>query len=170
VKKAKPDKVAAVVAGGAGLTAPPDNLYSISALARLCRRDRATVVKCLKEVEPVEEYAKEKLYALGDAVPAIVAGASAEMDEAKLKKAQADAKLRELALKREQGEVVELREVRNYAQVLFRGVQQRMSVQLPRDVAALLYKAESAAQITDILQRETGRIFNGLREDHQRFL
>ena len=56
-----------------------NNLYSISALARLCRRDRATVVKCLKDVAPVEEHAKEKLYSLHEAVPAIVAGALAAL-------------------------------------------------------------------------------------------
>lgn len=145
-------------------------LYSISALARLCKRDRATVVKCLKDVAPVEERAKERLYALASAIPAIVAGASAEMDEAKLKKAQADAKLRELELKREQGEVVELKDVRAYTQALFRGLQQRMAVRLPRDIAPQLYKAESPAQITEVLQREAGRVFNELRDDHTRFL
>lgn len=147
-----------------------DGLYSISALARLTKRDRATVVKCLKDVKPVEERAKETLYALHEAVPAIVAGASAEMDEAKLKKAKADAHLRELELKREQGEVVEVKEVRAYAQALFRGLQQRMAVRLPRDIAPQLYKADSAAQITEVLQREAGRVFNELRDDHTRFL
>ncbi|HYY96830.1 MAG TPA: hypothetical protein VE713_20160 [Pyrinomonadaceae bacterium] len=145
-------------------------LYSISALAELCKRDRATVRKCLKNVAPVEEREKEKLYTLAEAIPAIVRGASAEMDEAKLKKAQADARLRELELKREQGEVVEVREVRAYSQALFRAVQQRMAVRLPRDIAAQLYKAESAAQITEVLQREAGRVFNELRDDHTRFL
>ncbi len=148
----------------------PSDLYSLSALARLCKRDRATVAKCLKDVPPVEERAKEKLYTLAAAVPAIVAGASAEMDEAKLKKMQADARLRELELARERAEVVEVKEVRNYAQALVKGIHQRIAVQLPREIAAQLYKAESPAQITDILQRESGRIFNELRDDHKRFL
>jgi hypothetical protein len=150
--------------------ASTDDVLSISALARLCGRDRATVVKCLKEVEPAEEKAKEKLYRLKDAIPAIVAGADAEMDEAKLRKMQAEAELKELNLKREQGEVVEVTEVRAYAQALFRSVQQRMAVRLPRDIAPQLYKAESAAQITEVLQRESGRVFNELRDDHTRFL
>lgn len=147
-----------------------EQLYSISALARLTKRDRATVVKCLKDVKPVEERARETLYALHEAVPAIVAGASAEMDEAKLKKTKAEAALRELDLKREQGEVVPVKDVRNYAQALFRGLQQRFAVRLPRDVARQLYKAESPAQITEVLQREAGRVFNELRDDHKRFL
>lgn len=145
-------------------------LYSISALARLCKLDRATVAKRLKDVPPAEEGEREKLFTLEAAVPAILAGASAELDAAKLKRAKADANLRELELQRERGEVVEVKEVRNYAQALFRGVHQRIAVQLPRVVAAQLYKAESAAQITEILQRETGRIFNDLRDDHKSLL
>jgi phage terminase Nu1 subunit (DNA packaging protein) len=145
-------------------------LYSISALARLCGRDRATVVKCLKGIKPVEQRAKEKLYALAEAVPAIVAGADAEYDAARLRKLQHEGDLKEIELKREQGEVVEVKEVRAYAQALFRGLQQRMAVRLPRDIAPQLYKAESPAQITEVMQREVGRIFNELRDDHTRLL
>lgn len=147
-----------------------DKLYNISELAKLCKRDRATVVKCLKEVKPVEEQAKEKLYALHEAVPAIVAGASAEMNEAKLRKTKAEANLKEIDLARERGEVVEVKEVRAYAQALVRGIHQRLAVRMPGEIAPQLYKAESAAQITDILQREFGRVFNDLRDDHKRFL
>jgi hypothetical protein len=149
---------------------PADVLLSISALARLCGRDRATVVKCLKDVEPAEKKKKETLYRLDEAVPAIVAGADAEMDEAKLRKAQADAEMKEIALKRERGEVVEVKEVRAYAQALFRALHQRFAVRMPRDIAPQLYKAESPAQITEVLQREAGRIFNEVRDDHTRLL
>jgi hypothetical protein len=150
--------------------ATTDVLLSISALARLCGRDRATVVKCLKEVEPAEKKKKETLYRLEEAIPAIVAGADAEMAEAKLRKAQADAELKEIDLKRERGEVVEVKDVRAYAQALFRALHQRFTVRMPRDVAAQLYKAESAAQITEVLQREAGRIFNEVRDDHTSLL
>jgi hypothetical protein len=143
---------------------------SISELSRLCKLDRATVVKRLKEVAPAHEEKKLKLYSLEDALPALIAGASAEMDEAKLRKAQADAELRELDLRRERAEVVGVKEVRSYAQALFKGVQQRVAVQMPRDIAAQLYKAESPAQITEILQREAGRFFNELRDDHKNLL
>lgn len=148
----------------------PDGSMSISALARLCGRDRATVTKCLKDVEPAEEKSKEKLYRLKDAIPAIVAGADAEMDEAKLRKMQAEAELKELGLKREQGEVVEVKEVRGYAQALVQGLHQRVAVRMPGEIAPQLYKAESSAQITEILQHELGRLFNELRDDHRRFL
>lgn len=144
--------------------------YSISELARLCALDRATVTKRLKEVEPAESREKLKLYKLEAALPALIAGESAEMDEAKLRKAQADADLRELELKRERGEVVLVKDVRNYAQALVRGLHQRVAVKLPSQIAAQLYKSESAAQIAETLQREFGRIFNELRDDHKSFL
>lgn len=143
---------------------------SISKLAELCGLDRATVAKRLKEVEPEREERKLKLYRLEAALPALIAGASAEMDEAKLRTAQADAELRELRLQREREDVVEVKEVRNYAQALVRGIHQRVAVQMPGLLAGQLYKAESAAQITEILQRELGRTFNELRDDHKRFL
>lgn len=145
-------------------------LYSISELAKLCALDRATVSKRLKDVKPAHEEPKKKLFALDEALPPLIAGASAEMDEAKLRQAQAVADLKELELRRERAEVVEVKEVRNYAQALVRGIHQRVAVQMPNRVAAQLYKAESAAQITEILQRELGRDFNELRDDHKSFL
>jgi phage terminase Nu1 subunit (DNA packaging protein) len=147
-----------------------EQLFSISQLAELTMLDRATVRKYLDGVPHQGGAKNAKTYTLKAALPALVTGRNAEMDEAKLKKAQADATLRELELKREQGEVVELKEVRNYAQALFKGVQQRTAVQMARDVAPQLYKADSPAQITEILQRELGRIFNDLRTDHPSFL
>lgn len=147
-----------------------DTLYSISELAKLSGLDRATVTKRLAEV-PFEEGAKNaKTYALDEALPALIAGESAEFDAAKLRKMQAEAGLRELDLERERGEVLSTAEVADYTLRLFKGVQNRIGLRFPREIAQQLYKAESAAQITEILQRELGRIFNDLRDDHKRFL
>ena len=147
-----------------------EKLYSISELKELTGLDRATIRTRLDGIEPQGGAKNAKTYALKVALPALIAGASAEMDVAKLRKMQADAELKEIDLKRELGEVVEVKDVRAYAQALFRGLQQRLAVRMPRDVAAQLYKAESPAQITEILQHDVGRIFNDLREDHTRFL
>ncbi len=143
--------------------------YSISALHRLTKLDRATIRKLLSDIKPVEEKAKEKLYALKDALPALIGGKSAEMDGAKLRKVKTEAALKEMELQRESGELLSVKEVRDHLQDLFKRLQQRTAVQLPREIAQLLYKAESAAQITDILQRELGRLFNDLRSNHQSF-
>lgn len=143
---------------------------SISELATLTGLDRRTVAKRLKEVPAGEGSKGAKLYALADALPVLIAGESSEMDEAKLRKTQADANLRELEFRREQGEVVEVKEVMNYTLNLFKGVHNRVAVRFPREIAQTVYKADSAAQMTEILQRELGRIFNELRDDHKRFL
>lgn len=144
--------------------------YSISELAKLTTLDRATVRKRLEEVEPAPGPKGAKTYELVDALPALIAGASAEMDAAKLRKMQAEADLKENELAIERGEVVPVKEVQSYALNLFKRVHNRIGVQLPREIAQQLYKAESAAQITEILRTETGRIFNDLRSDHKRFL
>lgn len=151
------------------MTNPPE-LYSISQLAKLCGLDRATVTKRLAEVEVTDGAKGAKTYALAVALPALISGESTEMDEAKLRKMQAEAGMRELDLERERGEVVPAKEVADYTLRLFRGMHNRVAVQFPRRIAGQLYKAESAAQITEILQRELGRDFNDLRSDHKRFL
>lgn len=145
-------------------------LYSMSELSDLTTLDRATVRKRLKDIEAQGGAQNAKTYTLEVALPALIAGASAEMDEARLRKVKADAELKELDVKREQGEVVEVREVRGYAQALVQGLHQRVAVRMPGEIAPQLYKAESSAQITEILQHELGRIFNELRDDHKRFL
>jgi hypothetical protein len=147
-----------------------DMSYSISDLAKLTTLDRATVRKRLAEVEPVPGAKGGKMYELVDALPALIAGASAEFDAAKLRKVQAEADLKEHELAIERGEVVSVKEVQSYALTLFKRVHNRVGVQMPREIAQQLYKAESAAQITEILRTETGRIFNDLRSDHKRFL
>lgn len=147
-----------------------EKLYSISELRELTGLDRATIRTRLDGIEPQGGAKNAKTYALKVALPALIAGASAEMDAAKLRKAEADAELREIDLKRELGAVVEVKEVRTYTQTLVQGIHQRVAVRMPGEIAPQLYKAESTAQITEILQHELGRIFNELRDDHTRFL
>ncbi|MCA1567247.1 MAG: DUF1441 family protein [Acidobacteria bacterium] len=145
-------------------------LYSISQLATLSGLDRATVTKRLVDVPFAGGAKNAKTYSLADALPALISGESTEMDAAKLRKMQAEADLKELDFQRERGEVVSTKEVADYTLRLFKGVQNRIGVRFPREISQQLYKAESAAQITETLQRELGRIFNDLRDDHKRFL
>jgi hypothetical protein len=149
---------------------PPELFYSISQLASLCALDRATVAKRLVDIESTDGAKGAKTYALSAALPALIAGERTEMDAAKLRKMQAEADLKELDFQRERGEVLPTKDVADYALRLFKGMQNRIGVRFPREIAQQLYKAESAAQITEVLKRELGRIFNELRDDHQRFL
>ena len=147
-----------------------EQLYSIKRLHELTGLDRTTVAKRLKEIEPQEGKGNAKVYTLAAALPALVAGASAEWDAAKLKKTQMEGELRELELATRRGEYVPVGEVRDYALRLFKGLHNRIAIRYPRDSAQQLYKAESADQIVEIQQRELGRLFNDLRDDHKRFL
>lgn len=60
--------------------------------------------------------------------------------------------------------------VKDYAIKLFKAMHSWIGIRLPREVSAQLYKAGSAAHFEETLRRELGRIFNGLREEHPRFL
>lgn len=147
-----------------------ESLYSISQLARLSTLDRATVARRLEGVAFVKGAKGAKAYQLEAALPALIKGAGDEMDEAKFRKTAAEASLRELEVERERGLVVAVSEVKDYALRLFKALHNRIGVRFPREVAAQVYKAESKEQITEILTRELGRIFNDLRGDHTRFL
>ncbi len=147
-----------------------DETYSISKFAKLTTLDRATVAKRLDGVPSSEGSKGAKTYRLEDALPALIAGQNSEMDEAKLKKVQAEAALKQHELAVEQGEYLPRKEVHDYAVRLFQSLHQRIAVQHPRQVAQQLYKADSPELIAEIMERELGRIFNELRRDHQAIL
>lgn len=149
---------------------PKPDTYSISALSRITGLDRATITKRLEDVEHTAGPKGAKTYGLEDAIPALIAGESTELDEAKLKKLQAEAELREMEVKRERGELLPADEVRDYATRLFKSLHNRIALRFPREAAKSLYKAESQAQITEILRRDLGRIFNEIRDDHTSLL
>jgi hypothetical protein len=128
------------------------------------------VRKRLEGVEAQGGAKNAKTYALGEALRALIAGESTEYDAAKLRKLQSEADLKELEYKREQGEVVEVKEVKAYALDLFKRLHNRIGIRFPREIARQAHKAESAEQAAEILHRELGLIFNDVRGDHRRFL
>lgn len=148
-----------------------ESLYSVSALARLFRLDRGTIARRLERVVPARSDTKGKFYELSKAAPALARPVEASAAAgARQRKVETEAELLGLRLRREQGEVLPVREVREYAQTLFRSLHQRIGVRFPREVAAQLYRAESEAQIAEVLQHDLGRIFNELRQDHTKLL
>lgn len=145
-------------------------LYSISELSELTTLDRATVRKRLKDVEAEGGAKNAKTYSLEAALPALIAGASAEMDEAKLRKTKAEADMREHDLSVARGEYLPVRDVRDYALRLFKGLHTRVVVLYPREGAPQLAKAGSADEIEGALRRDLERVFNDVRNDHTRLL
>lgn len=145
------------------------HLLSVTALAALFRLDRGTVARRLADVTPAEVGNKGKFYRLEEAAPAMARQPEAAPG-AKQRKVEAEAALLDLKLRREQGQVVPISEVRDYAQRLFKALHNRIGQRLPREISAQLYRAESPAHVAEVLEKELGRIFNDLREDHTRFL
>ena len=150
-------------------SAENEDLLSLTALAKLFRVDRGTVARRLEAVTPARVDSRGKFYLLEEAAPAM-ARLLDPGKGARQAKVEAEAALLQLKLGREQGQVVSVSEVKDYAQRLFKALHNRIGQRFPREVAAQLYKAESAAHVADVLQKQLGRIFNELREDHTRFL
>lgn len=141
-----------------------EKLYSISELAKLTTLDRGTVTKRLDAVPFTEGAKGARAFALADALPALIVGADKELDEAKLKKTRAEASLKEHELAVERGEYLPVKEVESQRVKECQWLVNRLLVQLPRESAPTLYKAESQGQVTEILKHDIGRILNEWRE------
>lgn len=138
--------------------------FSISQLSKLTGLDRATVTKRLDEVEHQSGAKGAKTYSLEDALPALIAGESTELEEAKLRKLQAEADLKELELSVERGEYLPVAEVESQRVKECQWLVNRLLAQLPREAAGQLYRAESQAQVAEVLKHELGRVLNDWRE------
>jgi hypothetical protein len=151
---------------------PKPELLSISQLAARFELDRATVRKRLDAagITPVSEKAKEKLFDVAIAQEVIEIQADATYEKARARKIALEAELKELDLQRERGELVAIRDVREDLQKIFQRLFQRIAVQSPKELAGALFKAESAAQVEDILRKHNGKIFSDIRRDHQAYL
>jgi transcriptional regulator with XRE-family HTH domain len=159
-----------------GTKTGPEKGYSVSALARMMGVDRRTLASRLEGVSPLGQRSREKLYRLSDAVQGFVAmplqGAeeTEELRASRQRKSAAEASLLELKLGRESGELLPRREVADHAFRLVKAMQQRLGVRLPREISAQLYRAESEAQVAQVLGKEVERAFRELRQDHEAFL
>ncbi|HWQ34875.1 MAG TPA: hypothetical protein VNQ79_18675 [Blastocatellia bacterium] len=163
MKKAKPIQAAA---------GQDEELCSISRLAEYFDLDRATMRRRLDDAgkQPVSARAKEKLYRLSDAEEAVAAADSSDLEAARLRKLNAEIRLKELEFERERGELVYVKDVRDDLQQIFHRLFQRTAVQLPREIASALFKAETSGEMAEILQRSLEKVFNDLRNDHQSYL
>lgn len=144
--------------------------YSISELATLTKLDRGTLRQRLKDLPSKQGPKGAKVYSLKRALPILVSGDSPQLDEAKLKKAWAEAHMKELELDREREDLSPTKEVRDYLIDLFKRMHDRLGKRLPREIAGQVFKCESSAQVTDVLRIAIGQVFNDIRSDHKRFL
>lgn len=146
-----------------------EELYSISALARGFDLDRATVRDRLEkaEVQPVSIKAKEKLYRLEDVEDIL---AQDELEEAKLRKIQAEADLKEHDLQIKRGEFASVAEFTEIVQKIFGRLHKKLAVQMPGRIALRLHNANSSADVAALLKQEISKEFDGLRSDFKKYL
>lgn len=144
-------------------------LLSISALSRKFKLDRATVRERLDaaEIKPKTTREKEKLYHLDDVEIVL---SQSELNEAKLRKLDAEAELKELEVKKKLGEYASVAEFTETVQKIFGRLHKRVVVQLPKRIAGRLHNANSSAEVMAALETELAKEFNDLRSDFTKFL
>jgi hypothetical protein len=86
------------------------------------------------------------------------------MDEAKLRKTQAEADLKEHELAVERGDYLAVRDVETQRVKECQWLYNKLLAQLPRESGAQLYKADSPEQCAEILKHDIGRILNDWRD------
>lgn len=176
-KTAKPPKKTPVLTEKRSVSAvspqkPTENNsfhYSITALSKKFVLDRATVRDRLDEagIQPVSVKAKEKLYHLDDVEIVL---SQSEMNEAKLRKIEAEAELKELELKIKSGDYASVAEFTEIVQRIFGRLHKKLAVQLPGRVANRLHNANSSADVAALLKTEITKEFNDLRNDFTKYL
>lgn len=149
--------------------ASKDGLLSLTQLAAKLHVNRNTLSRKLTGLKHTPGPKGARLYRLSEVEGLLDEEQDPALGEARRRKVEAEAQLLELKLQRERGQVALLTEVRDYAQRLFRGMHNRIAQRFPREISHQLYKAESPAHVADVLEKELGRIFNEIREDHTRF-
>ena len=144
-------------------------LYSISALSRKFKLDRETVRNRLDSagIKAKKTRENEKLYFLDDVEVAL---SQSELNEAKLRKLDAEAELKELELKKRVGEFGSVAEFTEIVQKVFGRLHKRVAVQLPKRLAARLHNANSSGDLLEILQSEIEKDFSALRADFKDYL
>jgi len=143
--------------------------YNISQLAKKFKLDRATIRERveLNEIEPVSTKANEKLYHLDDVEVLL---SQSELNEAKLRKLDAEAELKELEVKKKLGEFASVAEFTEIVQKIFGRLHKKLAVQLPGRIANKLHNAATAADGAALLKQEISKEFDALRSDFKKYI
>lgn len=146
-----------------------ENFYSISALSRKFKLDRATIISRLNKaaVKPASSRYNEKLYNLSDVELVL---SKSPLDQAKLKKLDAEAELKELEVKKRTGEFASVAEFTEVVQKIFGALHKKVAVQFPSKVGARVHNAKSQSEAVQILKTELNDIFDDLRTNFKDYL
>ncbi len=161
--------VAAFVTAKAPAETAP-RLFSQSELSRLTGLDRTTVADRLDTIASHPGPKNSKLYSLGDALPALIAGRDVSLDQVKLKRETHREKREEMELHKEMQKLADRNEVRTELQEIFKALHRRLAVNFWREHASRLKKAKTVAEIVKIGQDGQGKIFDALRSNYKTLL
>lgn len=158
--------VAAFITAKAPAEAPP-TFFSQSELHRLTGLDRNTIIDRLDTVASHPGPRNSKLYALADALPALIAGRDVSMDEIKKRRESHREKREEIELNKTIRKLVDYTEVRTEFQEIFKALHRRLAINFWRENASRLKKAKTVAEIVKIGQDGQGKIFDALRSNYK---
>lgn len=147
-------------------------LLSISAIAKKCGIDRATARTRLDQLgyEPEVEKAKEKLYRFDDEMEFAVKAAKDTVSAMKVRDLLATARLKELKLAKEAGELVPIGEVTEIVQAIVSNVFQEYTIRQPKRIGGQLVKAKNIAEVKKALKSDSDRIMRSLRANFENFI
>lgn len=145
-------------------------LFSQSDLHRLTGLDRATVSDRLDTVASHPGPKNSKLYALADALPALIAGRDVSMDQVKLRRETHREKREEIELNKQLRKLVDYNEVKGEVQEIIKALHRRLALNFWRENASRLKKAKTSAELVKIGQTAQGKIFDALRSNYKTML
>lgn len=134
--------------------------------------NRATVADRLKlhKYKPVDGHEKLKLYEFDEEMEAVLLETNTKFNEARTRKAEAEAEKVEFVVKQMKGELVPFGEAVDAYNQTVGGLYKEIVVRLPKRLAARLAKASTSADVTALLGGELDKVFQELRANPSMFL
>lgn len=146
-----------------------NELLSLTQLAARLHINRSTLSRKLSGLKFVAGPKGARLYPLAEVAALLDEGKDPQLVEARRRKLEAEAGLAELKLRKERGEVVSTRDVREDLVEFIRTIYNRLAVAMPQQLAPRL-QAKTARQAEAILRAEVEEVFAELRREHARYL
>jgi len=158
--------VAAFITAKSPAETPPQ-FFSQSELHRLTGLDRNTVIDRLDTVASHPGPRNSKLYALADALPALIAGRDVSLDEIKKRTASHKERREEMELNKELRKLVDYTEARSEFQKIFKALHRRLAVNFWRENASRLKKAKTVAELAKLGSEGQGKIWDALAANYK---
>lgn len=152
-------------------SAVKDEYYSTTQLARMFKMDRVTCAKRLESLTAKAGPRGAKLYRLSEAYPLLMpSDTETSLDEAKLRKARAEAERVELQVARLRGQLIDVESAKSALYDVFRTLYQRIVVIYPRVASTELALIKDRGSVELKLRQDLTEIFNDLRANPIQFV